>query len=312
MVPKRRRPAHVPEAMYCCRDHLSEPSGKRRRPPQDIATAIDCRSTAFKRQADIIHMNHGIQIKTPEEIEAMRVAGHQAASVLRMLREHVQPGVTTGELDRLAHAYIVDELQAIPAPLNYRGFPKSICTSVNHVVCHGIPGDKKLKAGDIVNIDVTVIKDGWHGDTSKMFYVGEPSVKARRICEVAHKALLIGIEMVRPGVTLGDIGHAIQTYAEGERCSVVREYCGHGIGRVFHEAPQVLHYGRPGEGVALQTGMTFTIEPMINLGKAATRLLPDDWTVITRDRSLSAQWEHTMAVTEDGVDVLTRLPDDPL
>jgi methionyl aminopeptidase len=257
-------------------------------------------------------MNHGIQIKTPEEIEAMRVAGHQAASVLRMLREHVQPGVTTGELDRLAHAYIVDELQAIPAPLNYRGFPKSICTSVNHVVCHGIPGDKKLKAGDIVNIDVTVIKDGWHGDTSKMFYVGEPSVKARRICEVAHKALLIGIEMVRPGVTLGDIGHAIQTYAEGERCSVVREYCGHGIGRVFHEAPQVLHYGRPGEGVALQTGMTFTIEPMINLGKAATRLLPDDWTVITRDRSLSAQWEHTMAVTEDGVDVLTRLPDDPL
>jgi methionyl aminopeptidase len=257
-------------------------------------------------------MNHGIQIKTREEIEAMRVAGQQAASVLRMLREHVQPGVTTAELDRIAHEFIVDELQAIPAPLNYRGFPKSICTSVNHVVCHGIPGDKKLKSGDIVNIDVTVIKDGWHGDTSKMFYVGEPSVKARRICEIAHRALVIGIEMVRPGVTLGDIGHAIQAYAEGERCSVVREYCGHGIGRVFHEPPQVLHYGRPGEGVVLEEGMTFTIEPMINLGKAATRLLPDDWTVITRDRSLSAQWEHTMAVTADGVDVLTRLPDDPL
>lgn len=257
-------------------------------------------------------MNHGIQIKTRQEIEAMRVAGQQAASVLRMLREHVQPGVTTAELDRIAHEFIVDELQAIPAPLNYRGFPKSICTSVNHVVCHGIPGDKKLKSGDIVNIDVTVIKDGWHGDTSKMFFVGEPSVKARRICEIAHRALVIGIEMVRPGVTLGDIGHAIQAYAEGERCSVVREYCGHGIGRVFHEPPQVLHYGRPGEGVVLEEGMTFTIEPMINLGKAATRLLPDDWTVITRDRSLSAQWEHTMAVTADGVDVLTRLPDDPL
>jgi methionyl aminopeptidase len=257
-------------------------------------------------------MNQTIQLKSAEDIEAMRVAGQQAASVLRMIRPHVQPGVTTGELDRICHAYIVDELKAIPAPLNYRGFPKSICTSVNHVVCHGIPGDKKLKSGDILNIDVTVIQDGWHGDTSKMFFVGEPSVKARRICEVAHEAMRIGIEMVRPGVTLGDIGHAIQTYAEGERCSVVREYCGHGIGRVFHEPPQVLHYGHPGEGVVLEPGMTFTIEPMVNLGKAATRLLPDDWTVITRDRSLSAQWEHTMAVTENGVDVLTRLPDDPL
>ncbi|AKS41063.1 methionyl aminopeptidase [Wenzhouxiangella marina] len=257
-------------------------------------------------------MNQGIQLKTAEDIEAMRVAGQQAASVLKMIAEHVQPGVTTGELDRICHDYIVNELEAIPAPLNYRGFPKSICTSVNHVVCHGIPSDKKLKNGDIVNIDVTVIQNGWHGDTSKMFYVGEPSIKARRICEVAHEAMKIGIEMVRPGVTLGDIGHAIQTYAEAQRCSVVREYCGHGIGRGFHEAPQVLHYGRPGEGVVLEPGMTFTIEPMINLGKAATRLLPDEWTVITRDRSLSAQWEHTMAVTEDGVDVLTRLPDDPL
>jgi len=242
----------------------------------------------------------------------MRVAGQQAASVLKMIRPHVQPGVTTGELDRICHDYIVDELQAIPAPLNYRGFPKSICTSLNHVICHGIPGDKKLKDGDILNIDVTVIQDGWHGDTSKMFTVGEPSVKAQRICEVAKQALLIGIEAVRPGVTLGDIGHAIQTYAEAQRCSVVREYCGHGIGRVFHEAPQVLHYGRPGTGVTLEPGMTFTIEPMINLGKPGTRLLPDEWTVITKDRSLSAQWEHTMAVTDDGVDVLTRLPDDPL
>ncbi|QOC21758.1 type I methionyl aminopeptidase [Wenzhouxiangella sp. AB-CW3] len=257
-------------------------------------------------------MDNRIHIKTPDQIEAMRVAGQQAASVLRMIREHVKVGVTTAELDRICHEFIVDELGAVPAPLNYRGFPKSICTSLNHVVCHGIPGDRKLKSGDILNIDITVIQDGWHGDTSKMFYVGEPSVKARRVCEVAHRALLTGIEMVRPGVTLGDIGHAIQTYAEGERCSVVREYCGHGIGRGFHEAPQVLHYGRPGEGVVLEPGMTFTIEPMVNLGKRHTRLLPDEWTVITRDRSLSAQWEHTMAVTDDGVDVLTRLPDDEL
>ncbi len=236
------------------------------------------------------------------------MAGQQAASVLKMIASHVQPGVTTGRLDEICHAFIVDELKAIPAPLNYRGFPKSICTSVNHVVCHGIPGDRVLKDGDIVNIDVTVIQDGWHGDTSRMYYVGEPSIKARRICEVAHEALVIGIEMVRPGVTLGDIGHAIQRHVEGQRCSVVREYCGHGIGRVFHEAPQVLHYGRLGEGAVLEPGMTFTIEPMVNLGKPGTRLLADGWTVLTRDRSLSAQWEHTMAVTEDGVDVLTRLP----
>ena len=254
----------------------------------------------------------GIHLKTPDEIEAMRVAGQQAGSVLAMVREHVRPGVTTGELDAIAHAYIVDELKGIPAPLNYRGFPKSICTSVNHVVCHGIPGDRVLKDGDIVNIDVTVIQDGWHGDTSKMFYVGEPSIKARRISEVAYQSMVTGIEMVKPGVTLGDIGAAIQKYAEGQRCSVVREYCGHGIGRGFHEAPQVLHYGRPGDGVVLEPGMTFTIEPMINLGKPATRLLADGWTVLTKDRSLSAQWEHTMAVTDDGVDVLTRLPDDPL
>ncbi|MFN2333203.1 MAG: type I methionyl aminopeptidase [Wenzhouxiangellaceae bacterium] len=256
--------------------------------------------------------NQGIEIKTAADIEAMRVAGHQAASVLKMIGPHVQPGVSTETLDQICHAYIVDELKAVPAPLNYRGFPKSICTSVNHVVCHGIPADRVLKDGDIVNIDITVIQNGWHGDTSKMFYVGEPSIKARRICEVAHRSMLIGIETVRPGNTLGDIGHAIQQYAEGQRCSVVREYCGHGIGRVFHEPPQVLHYGRPGHGLVLEPGMTFTIEPMINLGKAATRLLADGWTVLTRDRSLSAQWEHTMAVTNDGVDVLTRLPEDSL
>jgi len=254
----------------------------------------------------------GIHIKTADEIEAMRVAGQQAASVLKMIAPYVVPGVTTGELDRICHEYIVDELDAVPAPLNYRGFPKSICTSVNHVVCHGIPGDRVLKDGDIVNIDVTVIQDGWHGDTSRMFPVGEPSVKARRVCEVAHQAMLTGIGQVRPGATLGDIGHAIQRYVEGRRCSVVREYCGHGIGRGFHEPPQVLHHGRPGEGMLLEPGMTFTIEPMVNLGKPGTRLLADGWTVLTRDRSLSAQWEHTMAVTEDGVDVLTRLPGEPL
>jgi len=253
-------------------------------------------------------MSSVVPIKTPEEIEAMRKACQGAARVLDMLTPHVQPKVTTEHLDALAHQFITETLKAIPAPLNYRGFPKSICTSVNHVVCHGIPADKTLKNGDIVNIDITIILDGWHGDTSRMFYVGEPSVKARRICEVAHQALMIGIDAVKPGATLGDIGHAIQTYAEGERCSVVREYCGHGIGREFHEPPQVLHYGKPGQGLELAPGMTFTIEPMINLGKPQTRLLPDDWTVITRDRSLSAQWEHTLAVTDTGVEVLTQLP----
>ncbi len=254
----------------------------------------------------------GIILKSPAEIEAMRVAGHLAAEVLRMIRPHVQPGVTTDELDRICHQHITEVQGAIPAPLNYRGFPKSICTSVNHVVCHGIPGDKVLKEGDIVNIDITVIKDGWHGDTSKMFQVGEVPVRARRICDVAYQAMVEGIEMVRPGIRLGDIGHAIQTLAERYRCSVVREYCGHGIGRGFHEEPQVLHYGRPGTGEVLVPGMVFTIEPMINLGKRETRLLPDGWTVVTRDRSLSAQWEHTLAVTDTGVDVLTRLPGDPL
>jgi len=248
----------------------------------------------------------GIVLKTPEEIEAMRVAGHLAGEVLRMIREHVRVGVTTGELDDICHAYITEEQQAIPAPLNYRGFPKSICTSVNQVVCHGIPGDKKLKNGDIVNIDITVIKDGWHGDTSKMFQVGNPTIKGQRIADIAYQSMVIGIEMVKPGVRLGDIGHAIQSYAEAQGGSVVREYCGHGIGKVFHEDPQVLHYGRPGTGEVLTPGMVFTIEPMINLGKRDTKLLPDGWTVVTRDRSLSAQWEHTLAVTRDGCEVLTR------
>jgi methionyl aminopeptidase len=254
----------------------------------------------------------GIILKTPEEIEQMRVAGQMAGEVLAMIREYVKPGVTTDELDHICHRHITEVQQAIPAPLNYKGFPKSICTSVNNVVCHGIPGDKVLKDGDIVNIDITVIKDGWHGDTSKMFYVGEPSVRARRISEIAHEAMVRGIEMVKPGVRLGDIGQAIQRFAEGKGCSVVREYCGHGIGRGFHEDPQVLHYGKAGTGEVLVPGMVFTIEPMINLGRRETRLMPDGWTVVTRDRSLSAQWEHTIAVTEDGFDALTRLPGDSL
>lgn len=253
-----------------------------------------------------------IYLKTPEEISKMRVAGRLAAQVLRMIAPHVQAGITTGELDRICHDYIVNVQRAIPAPLNYRGFPKSICTSVNHVVCHGIPGAKKLKRGDVLNIDITVIKDGYHGDASKMFFVGEPPVVARRVCQIAYECLRTGIEMVKPGVHLGDIGHAIQQHAETHRCSVVREYCGHGIGREFHEDPQVLHYGKPGDGVMLVPGMTFTIEPMINAGKRHTKLLPDGWTVVTKDHSISAQWEHTVLVTETGHEVLTRLPDDPL
>jgi methionyl aminopeptidase len=251
-----------------------------------------------------------VTLKTPDEIEKMRIAGRLAAEVLRMIRPHVQAGITTGELDRICHDYIVDVQKAIPAPLNYKGFPKSICTSVNHQVCHGIPGDKKLKKGDIINIDVTVIKDGFHGDTSKMYFVGQPSIQAKRLVEVTHECLLHGIARVRPGAQLGDIGHAIQKYAEDHGFSVVREYCGHGIGREFHEDPQVLHYGEPGTGTPLQSGMTFTIEPMINAGRREVRLLPDHWTVVTRDHSLSAQWEHTILVTDEGYEVLTQLPDD--
>ena len=254
----------------------------------------------------------GIVLKSSEEIEAMRVAGQLAAEVLQMIRPHVQPGIPTQELDEICHRHITGVQDAIPGPLNYKGFPKSICTSVNNVVCHGIPGDKVLKDGDIVNIDITVIKDGWHGDTSKMFQVGKPPVRARRICEIAYESMVRGIEMVGPGVRLGDIGHAIQRFAESNNCSVVREYCGHGIGRGFHEDPQVLHYGRPDTGEVLVPGMVFTIEPMINLGRRETRLMPDGWTVVTRDRSLSAQWEHTIAVNDSRYDVLTRLPGDTL
>ncbi|WP_295882465.1 type I methionyl aminopeptidase [uncultured Thiohalocapsa sp.] len=246
-----------------------------------------------------------VTIKTEAEIEKMRVAGRLAAAVLEMVGEHVAPGVTTGELDRICHEYIVDVQGAVPAPLNYRGFPRSICTSVNNQVCHGIPGNKRLKKGDIVNIDVTVIKDGYHGDTSKMFFVGEPSVLAKRLVSVTQQAMYTGIAAVRPGATLGDIGHAIQSFVEGHRYSVVREYCGHGIGREFHEDPQVLHYGKPADGLRLEPGMCFTIEPMVNAGKRQVKLLQDGWTVVTKDRSLSAQWEHTILVTPDGCDILT-------
>ena len=246
-----------------------------------------------------------VSIKTAEEIEKMRVAGKLAADVLTMIEPHVQAGITTEELNQICHDYIVNEQQAIPAPLNYHGFPRSICTSVNHVICHGIPSEKKLKDGDIINIDITVIKDGYHGDTSKMFQIGKPSILAQRLCRVARESMFAGIEMVKPGIRLGDIGHAIQTYAEKENFSVVREYCGHGIGQVFHEDPQVLHYGTPGTGLELKAGMTFTIEPMINAGKRHVRQLPDGWTVVTKDRSLSAQWEHTILVTDSGYDILT-------
>jgi methionyl aminopeptidase len=249
-----------------------------------------------------------IPIKTAHEIEKMRVAGRLASQVLLMIAEHVRPGVTTGELDALSHDYIVETLQAVPAPLNYRGFPKSICTSVNHQVCHGIPGGKTLKNGDILNIDVTIIKDGFHGDTSQMFFVGRPSVLARRLVETTYEALRIGIDEVRPGARLGDIGHAVQTYAERHNCSVVREFCGHGIGRGFHEEPQVLHYGDPGTGAELRAGMAFTIEPMLNAGKRFVKVLSDDWTVVTKDHSLSAQWEHTVLVTDTGREVLTLRP----
>ena len=244
-------------------------------------------------------------IKTPEEIEKMRVAGRLAADVLEMIGEHVKPGVSTEQLDRICHDFIVDVQNAVPAPLNYRGFPKSICTSVNHQVCHGIPGSKVLKDGDIVNIDITVIKDGFHGDTSKMFFIGKPSILAQRLVDVTQKAMWKGIELVRPGAHLGDIGHAIQKFVESSGYSVVQEYCGHGIGRGFHEDPQVLHYGTPDSGLQLQAGMTFTIEPMVNAGRRNVKLLPDGWTVVTKDRKLSAQWEHTILVTPIGYEVLT-------
>ena len=246
-----------------------------------------------------------VTLKSQDEIAKMRVAGQLAAEVLTMIETYVKPGVTTEELNTLCHDYIVNQQQAIPAPLNYKGFPKSICTSVNHQVCHGIPGPKKLKEGDIVNIDVTVIKDDYHGDTSKMYFVGKPKILAERLCRVTQDCLYAGIRLVKPGIHLGDIGAAIQQLAESQRFSVVREFCGHGIGKIFHEEPQVLHYGTPGTGLRLEPGMTFTIEPMINAGKRHLKILPDGWTAVTKDHSLSAQWEHTIAVTETGYEILT-------
>ena len=254
-----------------------------------------------------------ISIKTPEDIEKMRVAGRLAAEVLEMITPYVEAGISTGELDRICHDYIVNTQKAIPAPLNYKGFPKSVCTSVNHVICHGIPDDSKvLKKGDILNIDVTVIKDGYHGDTSKMFIVGPPKPHVERLIRVTQECMYKGIEQALPGNHLGDIGHVIQQHAESNHYSVVREYCGHGIGTVFHEDPQVLHYGRPGTGTEIREGMTFTVEPMINAGKRHNKLLADGWTVVTKDHKLSAQWEHTILVTRDGPEVLTKRTEETL
>lgn len=251
-----------------------------------------------------------VTIKTADEIVKMRAAGRAAAAVLDMITPYVKPGVRTDELNDICHHYIVDELKAIPAPLNYRGFPKSVCTSVNHQVCHGIPGERMLRAGDIVNIDVTVIKDGFHGDTSRMYYVDKPSILAKRLCEVTYECMMIGINLVKPGIHLGDIGAAIAAHAHKHHFSVVEEFCGHGIGREFHEDPQVLHYGKPGTGIVLREGMTFTIEPMINAGKKQIKILSDNWTAVTKDHSLSAQWEHTVLVTPSGFEILTVSPAD--
>jgi methionyl aminopeptidase len=251
-----------------------------------------------------------ISLKNEAEIAAMRVAGRLASEVLDYITPFVKPGITTGELDRLCHDYMVNVQGTIPAPLNYcppgyKPYPKSICTSVNHQICHGIPGDKLLKQGDVLNIDVTVIKDGFHGDTSRMFSIGEVSVAARKLSETAYEAMWLGIDQIKPGKTLGDIGAVIQKHAEARGYSIVREFCGHGIGRKFHEEPQVLHYGRPGTGEVLRPGMIFTVEPMINAGRREIRELPDGWTIVTKDHSLSAQWEHTVLVTEDAYEILT-------
>jgi len=246
-----------------------------------------------------------VTIKSPEEQEKMRTAGRLAAEVLDMIGDFVQPGISTNALDQICHKYITETQNAIPAPLNYRGFPKSICTSLNHVVCHGIPGERILKSGDILNIDVTVIKEGFHGDTSRMFFVGKSNIQAERLVQITLESMLIGIEELAPEKYLGDVGYAIQTHVEKNRFSVVREYCGHGIGRIFHEEPQVLHYGKPKSGMKLETGMTLTVEPMVNAGKRHVRLLPDGWTVVTKDHSLSAQWEHTILITNNGYEILT-------
>lgn len=248
-----------------------------------------------------------IRLHRAEDFEGMRRAGRLAAETLDFITPHVEPGVTTGHLDELCHDFILKH-GAVPAPLGYRGYPKSICTSVNHVVCHGIPGDKRLENGDVLNIDVTVILDGWHGDTSRMFMVGDVGVKGRRLTEVTYEAMMRGIEVVKPGATTGDIGYAIQRFVEKERFSVVRDFCGHGLGRIFHEPPNILHYGEPGTGVPLRAGMFFTIEPMVNAGKWQVKLLSDGWTAVTKDRSLSAQFEHSIGVTETGHEIFTLSP----
>jgi methionyl aminopeptidase len=260
--------------------------------------------------SEAYNSNMTIILKTTEEIQAMRIAGRLASEVLDFISDHVKPGITTGELDRLCHEYMTQVQKTVPAPLNYappgyRPFPKSICTSVNHQVCHGIPGDRVLRTGDVVNIDVTVIKDGFHGDTSRMFYVGEPSIAARRLCDITYECMWAGIDQIKPGATLGDLGEVIQLHAEAHRFSIVREFCGHGIGRRFHEDPQVLHYGRRGTGERLVAGMIFTVEPMVNAGRREVKELADGWTIVTKDHSLSAQWEHTVLVTETGYEVLT-------
>jgi methionyl aminopeptidase len=246
-----------------------------------------------------------VSIKTPEEQAKLRNSGRLAADVLDMIGEHVAPGISTDQLDRICNEYIVGVQRTIPANVGYRGFPKTVCTSVNHVVCHGIPNERVLKSGDLLNIDVAIIKDGYHGDTSRMYYVGKPPIQAQRLTEICRAAMWRAIDLVQPGAHLGDIGHAIQQHTEAAGYSVVREYCGHGIGRVYHEDPQVLHYGEAGSGMELVEGMVFTIEPMINAGKRHTRVMPDGWTVVTKDHSLSAQWEHMVLVTAGGHEVLT-------
>jgi len=267
-------------------------------------------STKNKLKRNINAAIMTIHIKNPQEIEKMRVAGKLASEVLDFITPFVKSGITTDEIDKLCHDYMVNVQNTIPAPLNYAPdghtpYPKSICTSINHQICHGVPGPKALKEGDIVNIDVTVIKDGFHGDTSRMFHVGETSIQAKRLCKLTYEAMWLGIQIVKPGAKLGDIGFVIQDFAEKNGFSVVREFCGHGIGKRFHEEPQVLHYGKPGTGLTLEAGMIFTIEPMINAGKRDIKQMPDGWTIVTKDRSLSAQWEHTILVTHNGYEVLT-------
>ena len=275
---------------------------------EDVKEERTAMSNQMKRAEEEFDLPRAaIIIHRPADFEGMRRAGKLGAEVLDFVTPHVKPGVTTGELDKLCHDYIVEH-GAVPAPLGYRGFPKSICTSVNHVVCHGIPGDKRLQDGDILNIDVTVILDGWHGDTSRMFYLGDVGIKARRLVDVTYEAMMRGIGVVRPGATTGDIGHAIQDYVEAQRFSVVRDFCGHGVGRVFHDHPSILHYGEKGHGIELREGMFFTVEPMVNAGRFDVKVLPDGWTAVTKDRSLSAQFEHTIGVTAEGHEIFTLSP----